>query len=160
MTEINNLLDESLRRIHVVTQSIDENRLQPKPKNRQDSGLHYGYAMMYVLVDNRCLVSQLLPSPLTSCLNQTFSCTFRLSFNLWLLTKRQCLSNALTTYPLLPAIGASLRSIFTFCYNEASFSNVSPFVVCSFRDLHVRCFSVRVDVHLCTSHFPCTIEHN
>ena len=73
----------------------------------------------------------------------------------------KCLSDALSTHPLLPAIDASLRSIYTFCYNDApSFSNPRQFVVCSVRYLHVRCFSVCVDNHLCISHFPCAYEHN
>jgi hypothetical protein len=86
VTEINFLLDESLRKILVVIRSIDENGLQSKPKNRSGSDLHDGYAMMYALVDNQCRVSLFLSSPLTSCLNHAFSFTFRLSFNLWLLT--------------------------------------------------------------------------
>ena len=73
----------------------------------------------------------------------------------------KCLSDALSTHPFLPAIDASLWSIYTFCNNDApSFSNPYQFVVCSVRDLHVRCFSVCVDNHLCISHFPCAYEHN
>jgi hypothetical protein len=48
---------------------------------RQGSGLHYGYIMVYVLIDKQCFVSLLLSCPLASSLNRTFSIESRLSFN-------------------------------------------------------------------------------
>jgi hypothetical protein len=54
---------------------------------RRGSGLHYGYVMVYVLVDDQCLVSESLLFLQTFSLNRTFSIILRLSFNLFLLTK-------------------------------------------------------------------------
>ena len=54
---------------------------------RQGSGLHYGYVMVYVLIDTRCLVSESLHYPFTSSMADTSSIAFRLWFNLWLLMK-------------------------------------------------------------------------
>ena len=64
---------------------------------RQGSCLHYGYVMVYVLVQNQCLVNESLPFPHTSSFNRTFSIISRLSFNRSLLTT----ANAYPTpYPL------------------------------------------------------------
>ena len=53
---------------------------------RQGSSLHYGYIMVYVLIDKQCLVSESPSYSLASSLNRTLSVKFRLSFNLSPLT--------------------------------------------------------------------------